>query len=328
MADYSIFKLLKNYLLKLKSFLFSKNVLSFLLFLVLSSGFWFLNALDKVRETEITIPIRFDGLAQNIAITNLPENTIVIKVKDQGVNLFSYSRHQLSEIVFDVNRTFYEKGVIRISADQIRGKLSRYLLPSTTLIEIKPDSLVLNYEKLSVATLPIELISDIKLKQQYLLSEKIHLSPEKITVFGPKRILDKLKSVKTEKILLEDVDDTTFLEAKLKPIESVRFASTETKVSIFVEMFTEKKMQLPVLIVNQPNNQVIRTFPAFVNVTFNVGLSHFNSIKLDEISIELDYNEIIKNGEAKQLLKINNKAPYISNIRIFPEEVEYLIETK
>lgn len=327
MADNSMIRLLKHYILKLKSFLFSKDVLSFLLFLVLASAFWFVNALDKERETEISIPIRFVGLPQNITVANTPPSEITVMVKDQGLQLFSYSRGNITPLTLDLSRTFYEKGEIIITPDQIRGKLSRFLLPSTEILEIKPDSLLIQYEKLSVKTLPIEFLSKIELAHQYVLSDDIHLSPASITVFGPKGILDKLKTIKTEPVELRNLSDSTVLNCKLQPIKSVKFAANETKVSIFVEMFTEKKMQLPVTIINCPANLVIRTFPAFANVTFNIGMSHFKSVKSSDIAVIFDYNEMVK-GNAKQKLKINNSTTYISNVRVEPSEIEYIMELK
>jgi hypothetical protein len=328
MADNSIIRLLKYYILKLKSFLFSKDALSFLLFFILASGFWFVNALDKERETEIVIPVRFTGLPQNIAITNNSSTNITLKIKDQGLNLFTYTRKNFNSITFDLGRVFYEKGEIIITPDQIRGKIARILLPSTNVIEIKPDSLVIQYEKLSVKTLPIEFDAKIELAHQYVLSDKIYLSPSEITVFGPKRILDALKTIKTESVELNKLSDTTFLNCRLRPVQSVKFAATETKVSIFVEMFTEKKIQLPVLISNCPENLAVKTFPAFVNVTFNVGMSHFNSVSEKNLTVMLDYKDIAKDRKAKQKLKFINTTAFISNVRIEPQEVEYIIEIK
>ncbi|MCE5331965.1 MAG: hypothetical protein LLF95_07475 [Bacteroidales bacterium] len=328
MADNSIIRLLKYYILKLKSFLFSKDALSFLLFLILASGFWFVNALDKERETEIVIPVRFAGLPQNIAVTNNSSTKITLKIKDQGLNLFAYTRKNFNAITFDLGRIFYEKGEIIITPDQIRGKIARILLPSTNVLEIKPDSLIIQYEKLSVKTLPIEFDAKIDLAHQYVLSDKIYLSPSEMTVFGPKRILDALKTIKTEYVELNKLSDTTFLNCRLRPIQSVKFAATETKVSIFVEMFTEKKIQLPVLISNCPENLAVKTFPAFVSVTFNVGLSHFNSVSEKDLTVMLDYNDIAKDRKTKQKLKFINTTAFISNVRIEPQEVEYIIEIK
>ena len=325
MAESRLIRLIGYLFTKLKSFLLSRNVLSFVSFLALSAGFWFVNALDKERDTEISIPVRYEGIPQQIAITNSAPQEIKLKVRDQGINLFSYSRRRITPITLDVKRNFYEKGRIPISPEHIRAKLSLYLLPTTTVLEVKPDSLVLEYERLSTAVLPIKLDADIKPAQQYIFSEKISLAPDSITVFAPARILKKLSVLKTERIELRNVNDTIFKQVKILPIKNVRFSTPITQMSIFVEMFTEKKMQLPLTIINQPENITIRTFPAFINVRFNVGLSHFRQIKPDDLKAVFDFNEITK-GTNKQKIKIVNQASYISNLRHSPEEVEYLIE--
>lgn len=327
MADNKIVRLVHFYALKLKSFFFSKNVLSFLLFLLLASAFWFVNALDKERETEIVVPVLFEGVPQDIAITN-KIHSIRIKIKDQGLNLFTYSRQNYSSITFDLGRVFYEKGKINISPDQIRGKIARFLLPSTSILGIMPDSLNLEYERLSTKTLPIEFDAIIELSQQYVLSEDIRIFPSEITVFGPKSILNKLQTIKTEFSELKKISDTTYINTKLRPIKSVNFASDEVKVSIFVEMFTEKSIQLPVTIQNCPENIIIRTFPALVNVTFNVGMSHFSAINSEDLIVVFDYNEIVQNQESKHALKLINTKSFISNVKIDPAEVEYIIEIK
>ena len=328
MADNSNSRLLRYYILKLKSFLFSKDVLSFLLFLVLASGFWFVNALDKERETEISIPLRFVSLPKNIAIINDHPASISIKVKDKGMNLFTYSRPDFNAISFDLGRVFYEKGEITISSDQIRSKLARILLPSTSILDIKPNALTIHYESLNTKVLAVEFDANIELAHQYILSDKIQINPAEITVFGPKSVLDKLKTIKTEPIQLTKLSDTTYLNCKLQPVKSVKFAAEEVKVSVFVEMFTEKKMQLPVTVINCPENKIIRTFPAFVNVSFNVGMSHFNLIKQEDLMVVLDYNEIAKSNNLKQKLRIENNTSFVSNLKAVPQEVEYIIEMK
>jgi len=328
MAEHSGVKLLRYYLQKLKSFFLSKDILSFLLFLAMSFAFWFVNALGKDRETTVNIPIRYVGVPQNVAVTNLPPSEITINVKDQGIRLLDYSKVHLTPITIDLNRKFYEKGEILITPDQLSAKIGRYIMPTTSILEIHPDSILIQYAKLSEKTLPIELVSSIELAPQYMLTDKIHLEPEQITVFGPKKVLDKLKSIRTESLELKNLNDTNSFRCKLKPIQSVRFSVQEINASLFVEQFTEKKVQIPITAVNCPDNLYIRTFPAVVNAVFTVGLSQFNSLIPNEIQVFLDYNELKLGKHNKQKLKIKNNTSYISNIRIKPQEVEFLLEEK
>lgn len=318
---------IKYYLQKLKSFFYSKDILSFLLFFALSSGFWFINVLGKERETNISIPIRYVGLPQNIIISNNPPTKIIVSVKDQGLQLLNYSKFRIKPLVIDISRIFYQKGEILFTSDQLRERLSRYLVTTTSILEIHPDSIRIQYEKLSTVTLPIKLVSKIELAHQYIISEQIRLEPSTVTIHGPKKILDSLKTIPTELVVLKNISDTNNIICKLKPIKSVRYSSKEIKVSIFVEQFTEKKVQIPIVAINCPKHLSIRTFPTMVEATYIVGLSHFNSFNPDYIQVFMDYNEMKNSNTSKHKLTIKNNSPYyISNLRISPQEVEFLLE--
>jgi hypothetical protein len=330
MADKTGIKIFRYYLQKLKSFFLSKDILSFLLFLVLSASFWFIHALGKDRETTLTVPLRYIGVPLNVAITNSPPEEIQISIKDQGLRLFDYSRSHISPLTIDLSRKYYQKGEILITSDQLSGKISRYmhLMPTTTVLDVHPDSILIQYQKLSKKNLPVELVSNIELAHQYILSEKIKIEPDRVTVFGPKSVIDTLKSVRTELLELANLSDTVYLRCKLKPAKLLRYSASQCKVSIFVEPFTERKVQIPVIAIGCPPQLSIRTFPAFVSATYTVGLSHFNMLNPNDIQVFLNYNDLKSNKFSKQKLQIKNNTAHISNIRISPEEVEFILEQK
>ena len=181
---------------KLKSFFLSKDILSFLLFLVISATFWYVHALGKERETTITIPIKYVGVPLNLALTNDPLSEISVDIKDQGITLFEYSDNKHNPMTIDLSRFFYQKGEIFITSEQIKSRLSRYFKPSTRVLDIHPDSLMIRYERLNHKTLPVEFVGKIDLAHQYMFSSGIKLQPNMVTVFGPKNILGKLSHIK------------------------------------------------------------------------------------------------------------------------------------
>jgi len=313
---------------KLKSFFFTKDILSFLFFLVLASTFWFVHALGKERETNITIPVRYVGIPINVAVTNSPPTEITLNIKDQGLRLFDYSKSHITPLTIDLSRVFYQKGEILITPDLLSGRIRRYLKPTTTILDIHPDSILIQYEKLGVKTVPIKLNSKIELANQYMLSNAIQLDPNVVTVFGPKRMLDTIKFVRTDFLEIKNLNDTNYYRCNLRPIKLLRFSVKQTKVSIFVEPFTERKVQIPVTSINCPQNMSIRTFPTFVNATYTVGLSQFYTLSPNDIQVYLDYNDLKLSNHSKQILKIKNNTTHISNIRISPLEVEFILEQK
>lgn len=321
-------KFLSYYMLKLKAFFFSKDILSFLLFFVISGGFWFFHSLGKEREKTINVPIHYTGIPLNVAITNSPPTEVSINIKDQGISLFDYSNELVSPLTIDVSRSFLLKGKILISSYELKNRIVKYLKPTATILQIHPDSILIQYEKLSEKTVPIQLYSKIDMVHQYKFSDNIRLKPNKVTVYGPLKMLDTLRTVRTEWLVLKNLNDTVIRYCKLKPIKYLRFSTQETKVSIYVEQFTEGQTQVPVTILNCPENLAVRTFPAIVNVTYIVGLSRYNKLNPADIQIYLDYNELKSNKPGKYVLKTRNNSTYISTIRISPSEVEYVLEQK
>jgi hypothetical protein len=329
MAETSGIKLVRYYIQKLKAFFLSKDILSFLIFFALAATFWFANALGKEKETNIVIPIRYVNVPLDIAYTNVPPSQISFTINDQGLRLLSsYSKDKLSPLLIDMNRVYAERGEIVINSQQLKDKISSFLLPTTTLLNLNLDSILITYEKLSSKVLPIRLISNFELANQHMISNHTFIEPESVTVFGHKNTLDTLTSVYTELIAMKNMDDTVMFKSKLKPIKSIRYSSEDIKVTVYVEPFTEKKVQIPISIINCPSNLIIRPFPAVVEVKYNVGLSNFNKYSSDDLTVELDYNLIKNSSLMKHKLKINNKKRNISNIRISPQEVEFILESK
>jgi hypothetical protein len=313
---------------KLRSFFFSKDILSFLLFFAISAGFWFIHSLGKEREKTISVPIHYAGIPLNVALTNSPPTEIYINIKDQGISLFDYSDQLLTPLTIDVSRNFLSKGKILISSYELKNRIVKYLKPTASVLQIRPDSILLQYEKLSEKVVPIQLYSKMELAHQYKFSDNLRIEPNKITVYGPKKILDTLRTVQTECLVLKNLNDTVIRVCKLKPVKFLRFSIPETRVSIFAEQFTEGKAPVPVTVMNCPENLSIRTFPAIVNITYIVGISRFNKFNPSDIQVFIDYNELKSNQTGKYSLKIKNNSSYLSNIRISPSEVEYILEQK
>ncbi|MFW9598848.1 MAG: CdaR family protein [Paludibacter sp.] len=317
-----------HYLTKLKTFFFSKNVLSFLVFLVLSFLFWFINTLDKERQVTLTIPVRYNQLPHEMDITNANSSVVQVTVKDKGLNLLNYSEATLSPITIDLNRNFYSRGKIVVTNSELKAKLSVALLSSTSILSVKPDSLLLVYERLSAKKLPVQLEGKIDLAQQYVLSDKITIVPDSILVYGSARDLARLNTVNTEPLQLKELDEDVEKTLHLQRIPRIRFSVNDVKVNIHTEMFTEKELVFPVRVLNCPPDLTIRTFPSQIKLKFNVGLSHFKTVSVDDVTIEIDYQKILKNNTGKQKINIKNNVSYISNIRPEITDIEYIIERK
>lgn len=328
MSDIGKNSWLKIALLKLKTFFISKDVLSFLVFLLIATAFWFVHTLDRERRDKLKVRINYTGIPEDVEIKNAPPKEIYVTIRDEGGKLLEYARRKAMPLNIDLTRVYFSKGKIIISPDQLKTRLSNYFLPTTAVLKIEPDSIVIMYQKLSTKEVPVKLSEKIPLAQQYILTDSVRIEPSKVKVFGPRHILDTLKAVYIEKLDLKNIKDTVQIQSKLVPQKDLRYSFSEVNIGVFVEMFTENKTILPVTLINAPSNMNVRIFPVTVNVSYNVGLTNFKKINPNDLKVVFDYNDVADSQKRKNKLRVINNSPYISNIRVMPDEVEFLLEKK
>ena len=327
MADYSSIKLQKI-ALKLKSFFVSKDVLSFFVFLLLSAAFWFVNALNKERELVLTIPLEYVDIPKNLMFEDELPTAVRVKVKDLGLNLWSYMQKKPEPVVVHFDQTNTDSGRFSVSNLQLLSLTSERLLPSTAIMLINPENINSKYTRLYSKKLPVRLVSEIYPDEQYMFCGPVEYYPEEIEVFGPRFILNELNELTTEKIEIKNLRDSISRTVLIRPVNSVKFTVDKVTVKACTEMFTEKTVNLPVQIINNPPNISILSFPAEVRVVFNISVHKFRTFQNSDIHVVIDFNEIKKGDLNKKRLTIINNKPYISNIRVQPDEVEFLLEEK
>ena len=266
----------------------------------------------------------------NYSISNRPPENIKITVKDEGLNLIGYPDKETAPITIDLSNVDLRKGKFMVTGEMLYNKALRYrkLLPTSKIMEIRPDSILLELEKLSTVRLPIKVNLSYTIENQFIQSAPMIVTPEYVQAYGPKHVIRNITQVSTVPVNKEGLNDTATFTCKLQEIKGVHYSNDAVNVKFFVEKFTEKRFSMPVKVINCPDNYFVRTFPASVDVTCNVGLSHFEELLPDEVQVVVDYNELKNNDQNKQRLKVVNKVVYVSNVRIVPDEVEYILENK
>ena len=328
MPEDSVKQYFTYHFLKLKSFFLSKDVLSFLVFLLLSAAFWFLNALNQERDLTLTLPIQYRGIPADIRFDDSLPEEVTVKLKDQGVNLWSYVLNRPRKVEIFIDQSFRELGIVTITGAKMNTAVGQSLLPSTLIQILSPDNIVARYHRLHARRVPVRLDAVITPANQFMLNSGLKIVPDSVVVYGSRSMMLKVKEVTTEKLLIQNLNDTLEMDVALTTNDSLVLSVKTVKLTCSAEMFTEKAVNLPVQIVNQPDNLSIRSFPAEVRAVFNIALSQFKNFTPGDIQVVIDYDEIRNSSSEKRRLRVISQQPYISNIRIKPEEVEFLLEEK
>lgn len=314
---------------KIRSFLLSRNSREFLIFLFfvfVSFCFWLLQILNDDYETEFAIPLRMKNVPDDVVLTSELPSELRIGVKDRGTVLVNY---MLGQTFYPVAVDFEEyknKGTqVRIPVSALQKKISSQLNQSTRLLTVRPDTLEFIYTKGKAKKVPVKLQGKIDLDCQYYISDVVY-SADSVMVYAPQEILDTITTAYTEPVSFENLSDTTHRRISLAKVKGARFIPDFSDVTLMLDVYAEKSVEVPVKGINFPPDKVLRTFPSKVQVVFQVGLSHFKAVTADDFFIGVTYEELLFNKGEKCPVKLKSIPDFVNHVRLNPKEVDYLIE--
>lgn len=313
---------IRNFLLSNKS----REFLIFLFFFFIASAFWLLQTLNSDYEADFSIPVRLKGVPNNVVLTSEPPSELRIKVKDKGTVILNY---MLGKSFFPVNLEFDDyKGKnnhVVIYASEFEKKIQSQLNISTRLLSIKPDTLEYFYATGKSKWVPIELVGKVAAASQYYLSDTV-FTPDSVLVYAPANILDTITAAYTQRVQFENISDTLQKRVSLAYIKGAKFVPNTVELTLPVDIYTEKTVEVPLYGVNFPADKVLRAFPSKVQVTFQVGVSRFSKITADDFVINVSYEELLKLGSNKYTVRLKSVPSGVSHVRIAPQQVDFLIE--
>lgn len=316
---------------KIRSFLFAKKSREFLIFLFfvfVSFSFWLLQVLNDDYETELSVPLRMKNVPENVVLTSDLPTELKIGVKDRGTVLVNYLLGQtLYPVTLDFEEYTDKGSQVRIPAVTLSKRIASQLNQSTKLSTIKPDTLELIYTRGQGKKVPVKLRGEVKAERQFYISNVVY-SPDSVMVYAPKEILDTITSAYTEELYIEEISDTTRRRAKLMPVKGAKFTPSYDDVTFLVDMYSEKTVDVPVQGINFPGDAVLRTFPAKVQVTFQIGLSQFKNVTADDFVVVVDYKKLHENTGDKCKPILVQSPSIVNHVRLSPQEIEYIIEQK
>lgn len=315
--------------------------LVFIFFLFLSSILWLLTTLNNVYEVDLPIKIRYKNFPEGKVLREELPETLSIRIRSDGFSIIKFKYISNPSPLVDVNSFALNKIskkkpndfflITNSVSKQINKQLSHQQEKKVEIKKISPDTLFFKFEDIISKKVAVKPLVDIAFDIQYNLSGKIQSEPDSILVSGGKSIIDTLQYVYTKHIALENIVKTTELESTISPINKVDFSSTIVNLTIPVEQFTEKSIDVPINSINIPDSLSLKIFPRNAKVSFLVSLADYEKVGPMLFTLNVDYKSISESlEEHPERIKVNiAKYPdYIYSPVVKPNTIQFIIEKK
>ncbi len=269
-----------------------KRLNVFVLFLFLS----FLISLLVKLSNNSTQTLNFE-----LSPTGLKSNEVIISEVPKSINVTISGRG------FELLKYYIEKPVIEVDFSQLRKNNTQYVWSESEQLDkiinyfdskivvksINPDTVVFPFDSQFIKKVPVVVIVNPTFAVGFDLIDDFRSSPDSITVIGPESILKTINSVPTKKIELNEINSSVDIPVELNispSLSQLNFSHQSVSVVANVGKFTEGMVNVPVTIVNVPEDLIINFFPKEISVVFYSSLEAYASINELTSSVECDFN--------------------------------------
>ena len=301
-----------------------RDVLTFLLFVVIATLVWYGHAMQSVRNTRVPVLIQYTGKPDAIGLKapGLPD-TVMIEVRDAGARLNTYHRDPL-HLTIDLHSYIHgEKGRIYIPSDALRRSISDILQGTSRLIETQPEDVTCDFFTEQEKSVLLVFRGDLKTANEYQIIGQPTLARKRMKIFGDEKTLSAIDTLYTEPQDLSEISDTMRVRCAIEVPQGIRAEEDSVDLCIIAERFTEKKFTIPVHIKGIPEGYHIRLFPKEVEVSVRVGMNHFSQVKANDIHATCAYSP---ERTDKLDVEISYTNPYITAAWAYPGVVEFILE--
>lgn len=309
-----------------------KKCLTFFIFLLLAIIFWGMQVFREKFEDNIIIPIKYIHVPDSIIFENhLPEKVTAI-VKDDGAALTRYYLTKRNDsLVIDVREAINnKKGSTKFSVpnEKMDQLIREKLYGGTDLRSYSPSYILEPFTVMQKRTVSVVYDGHIELAQGYIIDGDLTISPEEVTAYGSKQMLDTTFFVHTINDTIYNLKGSKSVIVPLRKIKGMKLSPDTIRLTIPTDRFTIEKIDVPISCINLPQDLSIKFFPSSVGVSFMVGLKQYKNIKQDDFKIILDYNELKNQKSSRIAVGITHQPDYVRVQSFDPSEIEFILEKK
>ncbi len=306
--------------------LWTKQSLIFLFFLALSAAFWLFQTLNETYSEDFQVPLELKGVPSNVVITTELPREVRVTLRDKGIVLLSYRfSRKFNPVAVDFNVWSDPSGHVVIEGAELAKQVSAQLMPGTQLVGIKPDMLEFFFNYGECKRVPVVLQGRARAARLYSLAG-IFQSADSVTVYASREQLDTITAAWLQPFDYRNLSDTTRVAIPVQRVSGAKFVPNKINLTFCIDRMVEKTVSVPVQQVNFPATKQLRTFPASVNVTFQVGMGLYRHITQDNFVLVVNYEDLLRNQTGTCHLSLKTIPAGVSHVRISPQDVEYVIE--
>lgn len=301
-----------------------RSIFTFLIFLVISTAAWFLVKLSEDYVTQTTFRLQMEEVPADKWVSS-DEQSVKMSLNIDGFHTLRYKMIRDRFVSIRLNEVSYrlENGnTYSFSSQYVAEKVAEKLGINASDITMNDAKIYFTMDALKSKVVPIALQSNVTTARQYDIYGIPMLDPSSVTIYGPQEVIDTIRMVRTEPLIMNNVSQTFDVTVPLDLLDGkLRSNVKDVKAEVQVEKYTEMDIEVPI---QATDSLKMRFFPETMSVKCLVAMRDYASITPESFKVAVDKQQL----KAMQPLLDVSLASWPPTVRILstrPDKVEYLI---
>ncbi len=293
-------------------------IISFLFSVIL----WISISLSNDYYSTFSIPLKLVDFQQGLTSGSRIPRKISVKVKGKGWKLISASIGAEPDFVVSAIGDTGKKYI------NLYNYLSenQWLSSDLEVIDINPDTLTLNIEKVSSKKLKIDPDIDLNFREGYGIASQISVIPDSVVVYGPLSDLKKMNSIPTEKISLNDLSDKFATRVNLKNLPGMSYEENNAFISIDIQRIVDRNIDgINVAVMEVPKDREVVLLPNKISINVKGGIDILGKLTTDQFKAYVNYRDVVMDTLGGVIPKIESPAD-VTIQYIKPDLLRYVIK--
>ena len=266
-----------------------------------------------------------------IEVVDIPKSYIISSISNTNLNLnlkatgfqFLYYNFLDNTIKISFQKAIFSDNLGSLELASEFNKLQDQLLGDTQILSFFPSKIEITYQSEFSKKIPVS-YPKFDLDVGYSIT-KFNLDPDSIVVTGPKDLLEDINHIdlayKSESPIKSNFTQKIPIEKKVNEVE---YNFNYVNVELYVDLFSERNITIPVSVSNFPNDKVLKLFPSQVDLVFSSSINNLKKITTSDFTVGFNYDSIDREKKTAKI-KLLSAPLSAKNIRFNPKDVFFLI---
>lgn len=303
-----------------------RRISAFLTCLVIALLAWVTTILSGTYNYPVKEIITFKNAPLKRAFHSLQSDTVSVTVKGTGWQML-LSKMRAANHLIKIDLSALDNQDFVVLSAQLQAINAEKVI-NNQIIAITPDTLYFDFTNRSVRRVQVRVVKSIKYMQQFTQSGLSIIKPAYVTISGPSNLIDKIDYWRTDSLVLKNINEpvTAQLNLQAPPEGNISVYPKTVQVTIPVEEYTEKTLDLPVKLVGNVDYFNVKLFPQKVKVTFTTSLNRYGDIDEELFEAQADLNLWRTYGVTTLPVKVVRIPAFCKLVSVEPSNIDFIVK--